>query len=34
MVPTNMIASMFKFEPAELFRVEAEEVKQNVKVQF
>ena len=34
MVPTNMIASMFKFEPAELFKVEAEEVKQNVKVQF
>ena len=34
MVPTNIIASMFKFEPAELFRVEAEEVKQNVKVQF
>ena len=34
MVPTNMIASMFKFEPAELYRVDAEEVKQNVKVQF
>ncbi len=34
MVPTNIIAQMFKFEPAELFRVEAEEVKQNVKVQF
>ena len=34
MVPTNMIASMFKFEPAELYRVDAEEVKQNVKVDF
>ena len=34
MVPTNIIASMFKFEPAELFRVENEEAKQNVKVQF
>lgn len=34
MVPTNIIASMFKFEPAELFRVEAEEARQTVKVQF
>ena len=34
MVPTNISASMFKFEPAELFRVENEEAKQNVKVQF
>ena len=34
MVPTNMIASMFKFEPAELFRVEVEEARQTVKVQF
>ena len=34
MVPTNIIASMFKFEPAELFRVEVEEARQTVKVQF
>ena len=34
MVPTNIIASFFKFEPSELFKVDSEEAKQNVKVQF
>jgi LemA protein len=33
-VPTNIIASMFNFEPRELFKVENEEVKKNVKVDF
>ena len=32
--PSNAIASAFHFEPAELFKVDSEEVKQNVKVQF
>ncbi len=34
MVPTNIIASMFKFEPAELYRIESDEARQNVKVKF
>ena len=33
-VPSNIIASMFKFKPKELFEVENEEVKKNVKVDF
>ena len=33
-VPTNFIASMFKFKPEELFKVENEEAKKNVKVDF
>ena len=33
-VPTNFIASMFKFKPEELFEVESEEAKKNVKVDF
>lgn len=34
MVPWNIIASMFKFEPAELFKIEFEEARENVKVKF
>lgn len=33
-IPTNIIAGMFNFTPEELFRVDSEEVKQNVKVDF
>ena len=33
-VPTNIIASMFKFEPKELFEVENEEIRKNIKVSF
>ena len=33
-VPTNIIASMFKFKPKELFEVENEEIKKNIKVDF
>lgn len=33
-VPTNFIASMFKFKPEELFEVDSEEAKKNVKVDF
>ena len=33
-VPTNIIASMFKFEEEELFKTTSEEAKQNVKVDF
>lgn len=35
-VPTNIIAGMYpeKFKPAELFKVEEEEVRRNVKVDF
>jgi len=33
-IPTNIIASMFHFEPRELFKVENEEAKKNVKVDF
>ncbi len=33
-VPSNIIASMFHFEPAELFKVDSEEARKNVKVDF
>ena len=33
-VPTNIIASMFHFEPKELFQVENADVRKNVKVDF
>jgi len=33
-IPTNIIAGMFHFEPRELFKVENEEAKKNVKVDF
>ena len=34
MFPTNIIANMFHFEQRELFEVQNEEVKNNVKVDF
>lgn len=33
-IPTNIIASLFHFEKADLFEVENEEVRKNVKVSF
>ena len=33
-VPTNFIASLFQFKPEELFKVESDEAKKNVKVDF
>ncbi len=33
-VPTNFIASMFHFKPEELFKVDNEEAKKNVKIDF
>ena len=33
-IPTNIIAGMFNFTAEELFKVDSEEVKQNVKVDF
>ena len=33
-VPSNIIASMFKFEPAELFEAESPEARKNVRVDF
>ena len=33
-VPTNFIASLFKFKPEELFNAESEEARKNVKVDF
>ena len=33
-IPSNIIASMFKFKPKELFEVENEEARKNVKVSF
>ena len=33
-LPTNIIANMFHFEPAELFKVDTEEARKNVKVDF
>lgn len=32
--PSNIVAGMFNFQPRELFAVENEEVKKNVKVDF
>ena len=32
--PSNIIAGMFGFKPEELFKIESEEAKQNVKVDF
>ena len=34
LVPSNLVASMFHFKPEELFRVDSEEAKKNVKVDF
>lgn len=33
-IPSNIIASMFHFEPAELFKVDSDEARKNVKVDF
>ena len=33
-IPSNIIASMFKFESAELFKAESEEARKNVKISF
>ena len=33
-VPSNIIASMFHFEPAEFFKTESDEARKNVKVDF
>lgn len=33
-IPTNIIASMFNFKPEELFKVDSDEARQNVKVDF
>ena len=33
-IPTNIIASIFKFKPEELFKTDSEEAKKNVKVDF
>ncbi len=33
-VPSNIIASMFNFKPEELFKVDSDEARQNVKVDF
>ena len=33
-VPTNIIAGMFNFKPEEFFKVESDEIKKNVKVDF
>ena len=33
-VPSNIIAGMFSFKPAELFRAESDEARKNVKVDF
>ena len=33
-VPTNIIANMFNFQPEELFKTESEEARHNVKVDF
>lgn len=32
--PSNFVANMFKFKPRELFEVENEEIKKNIKVDF
>lgn len=33
-IPTNIIANLFGFKPEELFKVDSEEARQNVKVNF
>ncbi len=33
-VPTNIVASLFNFQPEELFKTDSEEARQNVKVDF
>ena len=33
-IPTNLIAGMFHFEKAELFKLESEEARKNAKVSF
>lgn len=33
-IPSNIIASMFHFEPAELFKVDSDEARKNVRVDF
>lgn len=34
LVPSNLVASMFHFKPEELFKIDSEEVKKNIKVDF
>ncbi len=34
LVPSNLVASLFHFKPEELFKIDSEEVKKNVKVDF
>ena len=33
-IPSNIVASLFKFQPAELFKAESEEARKNVKISF
>lgn len=33
-IPSNIVASMFHFEPAEMFKVDSDEARKNVKVDF
>ena len=33
-IPSNLIASIFNFKPEELFKIESEEAKKNIKVDF
>ncbi len=33
-IPTNIVASIFNFKPFELYKVDSEEARQNVKVKF
>lgn len=33
-IPSNIVASVFHFEPAELFKVDSDEARKNVKVDF
>ena len=33
-IPTNIIAGLFNFKPSELFKVDSEEARKNVKVDF
>lgn len=33
-IPSNIIASMFHFEPSELFKVDSDEARRNVKIDF
>ncbi len=33
-IPSNIIASMFNFKPEELFKVDSDDARKNVKVDF